>query len=117
MNKKLIKTLAQQTIQGTTVNSRLAEFVLSNLSKADLKTYLFYLRKAIKQHTVYITSPNALGESDQKTLSEKFPGKMVQFSSDAALGAGLKIQNGDNVLDTSIHGVLKNVFNQLKSNI
>jgi len=115
MQSKDIKKLAHHTITGGAVNKAIAEFVLKNLSRADVKNYLFYLKKEIALRTVYVSSAQTLEVDDQKKLAEMFPGQDTRFETDNTLAAGIVIRTNDTIMDASLKGTIEATIEKLRN--
>lgn len=110
-----IKKLAKHTIVDGAVNKAVAQYVTSNLTRSDIKNYVFYLKKEIQQRTVYITSAEELQESQKKKFAEMFVHKDAVFTTDKNLGAGIVIKTNDTIMDASLKGLIDTTINELKN--
>lgn len=103
---------------GVVTESRVAE-VLEGLKKAELrnklpvlKTYLFYIRKAVAEQTAIVATPGALSPEALSAIETNFSevyGRAISAvtETDPSLIAGVRIRVGDDVYDASVAGSLK----------
>jgi F0F1-type ATP synthase delta subunit len=110
-----IKKLAHHTIVDGTVNSKVAEYVLKNLLRADVKSYLFYLKQEISKRTVYVTSAQTLEEVDQKQIATLFADRDIKFETNEKLGGGLVIRTNDTIMDASLKGTIEATIEKLRN--
>lgn len=93
--------------------------VLSGLKQAKvrhklvlLKTYLYFIRRAVAEQTAVVATPGALGAETLSAIETNFSKAYNRSITaitkpDASLIAGVRIQIGDDVYDASIAGQLK----------
>lgn len=103
---------------GVVTESRVAE-VLDGLKKAELrqkllvlKTYLYYIRKAVAEQTAVVATPGALSPEALAAIETNFTkvyGRPISAVTQAepSLIAGVRIRVGDDVYDSSVAGRLK----------
>lgn len=117
ISDKDIQQLAELTIQNGKVNAQVAEFVLTKLSKGDLKKYLGHLKHFFNKNRVYVTISDASVADLKKTIEEAFKGKDVIFTEDKTIGAGFKAQLGDTIIDMTLKNYLQETVDSLKESI
>jgi F-type H+-transporting ATPase subunit delta len=103
---------------GVVTEPRVAE-VLESLKKSELrhkllvlKTYLYYIRRAVAEQTAVVSTPGALGSEALSAIETNFTnvyGRPIAAVTrdDASLIAGVRIRVGDDVYDASVAGRLK----------
>jgi F-type H+-transporting ATPase subunit delta len=117
--RKLAKNLVEFSKEdGVVVESRVRE-VLDGLRKAELrnrrlvlKTYLFYIRKAMAGQRALVSTPVELSADVLSAIEANFTQVYGQpiaavAQHDASLIAGVRIRVGDDVYDASVAGRLK----------
>jgi len=77
-----------------------------------LKSYLFYIRRAVAEQTAVVATPGALSPDTLAAIESKFSELYQRTISavthpDPSLIAGVRIRVGDDVYDASIAGRLK----------
>lgn len=117
ISDKDIQQLAELTIENGKVNAQVAEFVLTKLSKGDLKKYLANLKQIFNKNRVYVTISDASVTNLKKTLEEAFKGKEVIFTEDKTIGAGFKAQMGDTIIDMTMKNYLEETVDKLKETL
>lgn len=104
---------------GVVTETRVAE-VLDGLKKHDglrhklcvLKTYLYFIRRAVAAQTAIVATPGALSPQTLAAIESSFTqvyGRPIAAvtTPDPSLIAGVRIRIGDDVYDASIAGRLK----------
>ncbi|PXA05414.1 hypothetical protein DDZ13_00675 [Coraliomargarita sinensis] len=103
---------------GVVTESRVTD-VLNALKKAELrnklallKTYLYYIRKAVAEQTAVVSTPGALSADTLSAIESNFTqvyGRPISAvtQDDPSLIAGVRIRIGDDVYDASVSGRLK----------
>jgi F0F1-type ATP synthase delta subunit len=114
MTIKQIKTLAASSYTKDSLDAKKVSSIAKLLTRAQLKTYVKFLRSLKRSKTVKVIMPKLDAKSDLvKNLRKIFPDKKMEFSEDKSLIAGLKIIDNDNIYDFN----LKNTFENLVSYI
>jgi len=103
---------------GVVTESRVAE-VLNGMKRAELrrkllvlKTYLYFIRRAVAQQTAVVSTPGALSPEALTAIETSFTqvyGRPISAvtTPDPSLIAGVRIRVGDDVYDASIAGRLE----------
>jgi hypothetical protein len=109
-----MRRLAEQSIAPDgSVDERVAEAVLRRLTRAQLKEYLAGLRRQVRAQRVEAAVSGGTPEDAQRALSGAFSGKEIVVTKDDALGGGLTVSSGDDVLDASVRGYLRTTMDRL----
>lgn len=107
-----VKKLTQISLENGKINSEVAEFVMTKFTKKNLKIYKKYLTKEISRQTVVVKTANVDFDLEKK-LKEHFAQKQIIIFEDNSLGAGMRIQQDDIIIDLTvknmIHTTVKNV--------
>ncbi|MFU8848992.1 MAG: F0F1 ATP synthase subunit delta [Opitutales bacterium] len=103
---------------GVVTEARVTE-VLKGLQAAEvrrkllvLKTYHYYIRRAVAEQTALVSTPGALSPESITTIEEKFSKLYARpitavTQAEPSLIAGVRIRVGDDVYDASVAGRLK----------
>lgn len=97
-----------------TVAEDVAELVLRLSSRAQLKAFLAAARREQKKRSV---SVQIAGEEApvRVAVEERYPGRPVDVASDPALGAGVLVRAGDDIVDASVRGIIRKIIAELGS--
>jgi F0F1-type ATP synthase delta subunit len=96
-----------------TVDDRLVPAVLGRLTRTQLKEYLAGLRRKARTLRVEVAVSGEPGPDARSELERTFGGREIVVSRDEALGGGVKINAGDDVLDASVRGYLRATLEKL----
>ena len=118
MKNTVIKELARICMDEPEHTAELARYLLSKLKKkAELKTFIFYLKKEIAERNVLVTLAGHPEKSTENAIKELFKEKQVAFGTDKSLGAGLTIEHGDNVISMNIKNMIERAIGTLKGTL
>ncbi len=109
-----IRSLVELTLAADgTVDERLMPAVLGQLSRSQLKEYLAGLRRKARALRVEVAVSGEPEPGARDALEQAFSGREVVMTRDEALGGGVKINAGDDVLDASVRGYLRATLGKL----
>jgi hypothetical protein len=94
-------------------NEDVAARILADLSRAELKKFLAALRLELKRRVVLVGLAGEAGPGLDATIRRTWPGRTLQVQKDEALGAGVKVSAGDDVVDASVHGYIRGIIEEL----
>jgi hypothetical protein len=97
------------------VREDVAAEVLRELSRAELKKFLAALRLELKRRVVEVGLAGDAGPGLGATIGRAFPGRTMRVEQDEALGAGVKVSAGDDIVDASVHGYIRELIEELGS--
>jgi hypothetical protein len=97
------------------VNEEVAAMLLDRLSRSQLKRFLVALRQELKRRRVYVTVAGAPDASVAPAIGEQYPGRDVGVETDETLGAGVRISAGDDIVDASIRGYIREIIGDLEA--
>jgi hypothetical protein len=97
------------------VNEEVAARLLSQLSRSDLKRFLFALRMELKKRFVQVTVAGQAGAALAQAVARSWPGRRLDLHSDDSLGAGVKVSAGDDIVDASVNGYIREMIEELGS--
>jgi hypothetical protein len=89
--------------------------ILRELSRAELKKFLAALRLELKRRVVEVGLAGDAGSGLEATIGRAFPGRTMRVEQDEALGAGVKVSAGDDIVDASVHGYIRELIEELGS--
>jgi hypothetical protein len=96
------------------VNDAAAAEILAGLSRPDLKKFLAALRTELKKRIVQVSIAGRRGSSMDETIARVYPGRRLDVETDESLGAGVKVSAGDDVVDASVHGYIRELIEELE---
>ena len=95
------------------VKEGVAEMLLERLSRSQLKEFLAALRREIKGRHVYVSVAGESGPAVSGAMAERFPGRELDLSRDDSLGGGVRISAGDDIVDASMQGYIRQIIEEL----
>ncbi len=113
MQKKDIKNLAKKLATGESLKNPVTDFILK-FNRRDLKVFLSNYKLALKKNTVYVTSASEISNLNFKELEGVYKNKRIIKKSDLSLGAGIKIEDNDNIIDFTFKKYINDTILQLK---
>ena len=97
------------------VKEDVAARVLADLSRAELKKFLAALRLELKRRVVQVGLAGDAGPGLEPAIAHAWPGRALRVQKDEALGAGVRVSAGDDVVDASVHGYIREIIEELGS--
>lgn len=117
MKRIRIEELAHSVAESGGISDGGVKWMLNNLSRKDLKLFLKLLKRKLGEGKVTASFAGNISGEDEKRIKSLFPGKSVEFRRDDGLGAGLKLEYGDFVLDYSVSGIVKRILNGIRESL
>lgn len=118
MKKEQIKKLAYSVIASEEISDTVSKWMLDNLSKADIKLFLRYLNNALREATVVAQYSGVLSEVSKNKFQKMFPDKKIVFvRKDEEVGAGIKINFGDYILDYTVSRMVEKIMKDIRENL
>jgi hypothetical protein len=96
------------------VNEEVAAMLLERLTRSQLKRFLVALRQELKRRRVYVTVAGEPDPSVAPAVGEQYPGRDIGVEQDETLGAGVRISAGDDIVDASIRGYIREIIGDLE---
>jgi hypothetical protein len=96
------------------VRDDIASEVLSHLSRSDLKKFLVALRLELKRRIVQVMVAGRTGAALDDAVALAWPGRRLDVETDETLGAGVKVSAGDDIVDASVHGYIREIIEELE---
>lgn len=115
IQKAKIKKLAQLAANNKSIPKDIEEFVLTILSKQELKDFLSYYKFELDNKRLYVTAAKELSTHEKTLLESLFNNKELVIDIDNSLGAGLLLKNNDIVIDFSFRGFIDETITKLKN--
>lgn len=116
LNSKDLKQLAEMIVAEKKAGRDVTSFI-DKLSPNDLRLFLAQLKSAIARRRVYVRTAGEPGKELKDMLSRKYADREIIFESSDKLGAGIEIQDNDNVIKMNIQNMLDKAFEQLRENM
>ena len=108
-------TLARASLaEDGTVDQRIAEYILRSLPRSELKEYLAALRRELRRRRVDVSLTGPGEEPLRQELGRTFSGRELVISRDDALGGGVKVRTGDDIIDASAQGYVRQLIGKLR---
>jgi ATP synthase delta (OSCP) subunit len=85
---------------------------LAVLPRSELKKLRAELRRRIARGQVTVrVAGDALSAED--AVRRRYPGRVVELGQDESLGAGLRVRAGDDIIDASVRGSIRDIIKKL----
>jgi len=95
------------------INEEIAFWILEKLSRSQLKYYLAAVRREMRRRRVYVALSGGKESEVSGALGERYPGRELAVSRDEGLGAGVKVSVGDDIVDASVKGYLRELLEEI----
>jgi F-type H+-transporting ATPase subunit delta len=118
MKRSQIKELVNSIVKYDELNIKDLEWILSNLSRQELKLFMRLLSKEIKDSSVTASFAGELSDTNKKKITAMFPNKKILFKrDDENISGGVRFEYGDFVLDYSVSGIVKRILNDIRESL
>jgi F-type H+-transporting ATPase subunit delta len=118
VKRSKIRELTKSIVKYDELSTKDLEWIFSNLSRQELKLFMRFLSREIKDNTVIASFAGELSYENKKKINAIFPNKKNLFKrDDENIFGGVRFQYGDFVLDYSISGMIKRILNGIKENL
>ena len=107
------KLAALTFTQGGEINEEVASWALTNLTRSQLKSYLAALRREMRRRSVYVALSGGVDSEVRGPIGERYPGWELSIARDDSLGGGIRVRAGDDIVDASIKGYLKELLEEI----
>jgi len=95
------------------VHDEVASQLLSQLSRSDLKRFLAAFRIELKKRVVQVAVAGRPGTALAQAVAHAWPDRSLEVETDESLGAGVKVSAGDDIVDASVHGYIREMIEEL----
>ena len=117
LNTHTIKRLVELTVSEGKVNNEVRRFVLSRLSRNNLRHYLIYLKKELKSRKVFVRSAGIPAPALKIKIDETFKSREIFYEIDKSLGGGLQIEHGDDLIDINMKKMIEKTLYNIRETI
>lgn len=113
-----IKELVDSIIKHDELSIKGLDWILSNLSRQELKVFMRLLSKEIKNSSVTASFAGELNDVNKRRITAMFPNKKILFKrDDENISGGVRFEYGDFVLDYSVSGIVKRILNDIRESL
>ena len=116
MIKVDLKKLARVTVLNDNIDTGVREYVLTKLSRAELKEYLLHLKSLTQRNTVTVIGREITQEL-KKRIGNIYKDKKIIFVADATISEGIKIIDNDTITDLTLENYIDNTIEELKKSL
>ena len=118
MKKQQIKQLALSIVEQGEVSSGISQWILNNLQKRELKLFINYLSRALKESIVVVKYAGDATSVIKNKIQKMFPAKkLVYVRDDEQIGAGIKIEFGDYILDYTVTNMIIKIMKSIRESL
>ena len=118
MKKQTIKQLAQSIAKSETVSQEVSDWIFKNLNRTEIKLFLRCLLSEIKNFTVVAKYAGEATDEIKNKIKQLFPDKkIVYIRADDEVGAGVKFEFGDYILDYSVSAMITKIMKSIRENL
>lgn len=114
MKDKTIKLLAQSCVNNPKLTGKTISFIFKSLSKRELKFFLNCYRIALNKKRIYITASSQLDKTALRLLKTTYKDYELEFTYNKDIGAGIKVQQNDMIIDYTFKKYVTDTISQLK---
>ncbi len=118
MKKQIIRQLAQSIAQTGIVSQEVSDWIFNNLNRTEIKLFVRYLSAEIKNFTVVAKYAGEATDEIKQKIKQMFPNKnIVYVRADEEVGAGVKFEFGDYILDYSVSAMITKIMKTIRENL
>lgn len=118
MKKLQIKQLAQSVMANGEISDDISKWLLNNLTKADMKLFVKYLTLELKESVVIARYAGEPSQTVKNKIQKMFPDKNITYiRDDKEIGAGIKFEFGDYILDYTASSMIVKIMKGIKENL
>lgn len=118
MKRAQIKELSQSIAVAGEISENDMNWILKNFSRNDLKIFVRLLTQEMKDRKVTASFSGNMSDEDKNRIISLFPDKNIEFKrDDEELGAGLKLEYSDFILDYSVSGIIKRILSSIRESL
>lgn len=118
MKRAQIKELAQSIAVSGGISDNDMNWILKNFSRNDLKMFVRLLTQEMNEKKVVASYAGNMNDDDKNRIISLFPDKNIEFKrDDEGLGAGLKLEYSDFILDYSVSGIIKRILSNIRESL
>ncbi|MEA5001074.1 MAG: hypothetical protein VB017_04235 [Endomicrobiaceae bacterium] len=118
MKKQQIKQFAQAIVSEGEISENVSKWLLNNLTKAEMKLFVKYLSAEIKEFTVIAKYAGEPSDEVKNKIRQMFRDKnIVYIRDDKEIGAGIKLEFGDYILDYTVSAMIVKIMKGIKERL
>ncbi len=118
MKRAQIKEISKSIVDAGSLSEKDLQWIFKHFSRNDLKLFMRFLSEDIKNKNVTAFYAGDIDNTNKKKIEELFPEKKITFKrDDESLGAGLRFEYADYVLDYSLSGIIKRILNGIRESL
>lgn len=118
MEKQQIKQLALSILEDGEVSEKNFDWLMNNLSRNDMKLFLSYFNAAFKNKNVVVYYAGTPSDTVKTKISKMFPGKKIVYvRDDKEIGAGVRIEFGDYILDYTVTNMIIKIMKGIRESL
>ena len=118
MQKQQIKQFAQAIVSEGEISENVSKWLLNNLTKAEMKLFVKYLSAEIKEFTVIAKYAGEPSDEVKNKIRQMFRDKnIVYIRDDKEIGAGIKLEFGDYILDYTVSAMIVKIMKGIKERL
>lgn len=111
-----LKKIARVTVMNNNIDSKVKEFVLTKLTRSELREYLMHLKNLTQRNTVTVVGHDITYDLKVR-ISNIYRGKHIIFVRDTGISEGIKIIDNDTETDFTLENYIDNTVEELKKTI
>lgn len=118
MKKQQIKQLALSIVEQGEISESVSQWISSNLQKSELKLFVNYLSRALKETTVVVRYAGDPSSVTKEKIQKMFPDKkLVYVRDDKEIGAGVRFEFGDYILDYTVTNMILKIMKSIRESL
>ena len=118
MKKQQIKQLALSIVETGEISPSVSEWINKNLSKSELKLFVNYLERALKETTVTVRYAGNPSQATKDKIQKMFPDKnLIYVRDDKEIGAGIRFEFGDYILDYTVTNMIVKIMKDIRESL
>lgn len=118
MKRQQIKQFAQTVAFAGEISEDVSKWLLNNLTKAEMKQFVKYLSAEIKELTVTAKYAGEPSDAVKNRIQQMFRDKkIVYIRDDEEIGAGIKLEFGDYILDYTVSAMIVKIMKGIKERL
>jgi len=99
--------------EGAEIDDETAALVLSSLPPSELKKLLAELKRSLARARISLTVAGDAGAA-RAAVTRGASQRALEVTVDEGLGAGVRLRDGDDIIDASVHGYVERIIEELE---
>jgi len=117
MKESVLREIANLSFSSAADGEAARKYALESLGKKDLKKFMLYLKKELRQRNVAVRTAGSTDEHTKNIIAGVFEGNKLSYEIKPELGAGLEIEHGDNIAKVNIQNILERAISGIIENL